>query len=251
VLVQCTDAVPPAFRAAVGRAFGVEVVTLPGGATSGTTRNKLRQLEHPALDADWLVLCDCDTVFAGPLPETVFRPGLSAKLVDVGLPRLAFWTDLLGRLGLAHGVPPARRSAHGGVATYRNNCNGGLYVGDRDTWSRIGPAWRRAAEELPGLVDVPPSWEHHFDQMALGVACARLGIDVELLPSRLNFPFHLDPVAPVERAPVLLHHHQALPTGRLECSPGHAASPAVLAAADRVNRVLERVDWEAFGVPCR
>jgi hypothetical protein len=247
VLVQCTDAVPDTFRQTVARVFGVEVTALPGGAVSRGTLNKLSQLAHPALDGDWVVLCDCDTVFAEPLPATAFRPGIAAKLVDAGFPDLEFWTDLLGRQGLSNGQLQARRAANGGV-TYRNNCNGGLYVGDRAHWARIAPEWRWAADALPTWTMVPPSWSHFYDQIAFGVACARLGIDVELLEPRLNFPFHVNPPRPLDIQPVLLHHHQSLESGRLHCRPGHATCPGVVTAASRVNRVFDRLDWKAFGL---
>jgi hypothetical protein len=248
VLVQCTDAVPDTFRRAVARAFGVEVTALPGGAASRGTLNKLSQLAHPALDGDWVVLCDCDTAFAEPLPATAFRPGIAAKLVDIGFPDLEFWIDLLGRLGLSNGQLQARRAANGGGVTYRNNCNGGLYVGDRAHWARIAPEWRRAADALPSWTLVPPGWSHYYDQIAFGVACARLGLDVDLLPPRLNFPFHEKPPRPLDIQPVLLHHHQSLDSGRLRCRPEHATCPGVLTAARRVNRVLDRLDWKAFGL---
>jgi hypothetical protein len=248
VVVQCTNAVPDAFRRTVARAFGVEVTALPGGGDTRGTLNKLSQLAHPALDGDWIVLCDCDTAFAEPLPATAFRSGIAAKLVDVGFPDLEFWTDLLGRLGLSNGQPEARRAAKGGGVTYRNNCNGGLYVGDSGHWARIAPEWRRAADALPTWMAAPPSWTRYYDQIAFGVACARLGLDVELLPPRLNFPFQENPPAPLEIQPVLLHHHQSLESGRLHCRPGHAACPGVLTAVRRVNRVLDRLDWKAFGL---
>jgi hypothetical protein len=248
VLVQCTDVVPDTFRRAVARVFGVEVAALPGGAASRGTLNKLSQLEHPALDGDWVVLCDCDTVFAEPLPASAFRSGIAAKLVDVGFPDLVFWTDLLGRLGLSNGQPEARPAASGGGLTYRNNCNGGLYVGDRAHWARIAPVWRWAADALPTWITAPPSWNHYFDQIAFGVACARVGLDVELLPPRLNFPFHQDPPGPLEIQPILLHHHQSLESEQLHCRPGHALCPGVLSAVRRVNRVLDQLDWGAFGL---
>ena len=248
VLVQCTDGVPDAFRRAVTREFGVEVTALPERDGRRGTLNKLSQLANPALDGDWIVLCDCDTAFAEPLPAAAFRAGIAAKLVDVAFPGLEFWTDLLGRLGLSRGSPEARRPAKGGGVTYRNNCNGGLYIGDRAHWARIAPEWERAADALPTWITTPPSWRHAYDQIAFGVACARLGLDVELLPPRLNFPFHEDPPAPLEVRPVILHHHQALETSRLRCKPGHAACPGVLAAVERVNRVLDRLDWKAFGL---
>ncbi len=117
MLVQCTETVPDDFRRGVARTYGVEVVALPGPGSRHGTLNKLRQLDSPDLDADWIVLCDCDTLFAEPLPETAFRPGLSAKLVDVAFPALPVWADLLGRLGLGPGRPPARHAAKCGGAT--------------------------------------------------------------------------------------------------------------------------------------
>ena len=248
ILVQCTDAVPDLFRRAVAEAFGVEVTALPGGAESKGTLNKLMQLEHPALVADWIVLCDCDTVFAGPLPATAFRPGIAAKLVDVGFPDLDFWTDLLGRLNLSKGQPEFRLAAKGGGATYRNNCNGGLYIGDSAHWARIGPEWRRAADALPTLMSTAPFWSRYYDQIAFGVACACLRIDVELLPASLNFPFHENPPVALTIEPVVLHHHQALERGQLRCRPGHAMCPGVLTAVARVNEVLEKIEWTAFGL---
>lgn len=159
VLVQCTDVVPDTFRRSVTRVFGVEVTALPGGAVSRGTLNKLSQPAHPALDGEWVVLCDCDTAFAEPLPARAFRAGIAAKLVDVGFPDLEFWTDLLGQLGLSNGQLEARRAANGGALTYRNNCNGGLYVGDSTHWARIAREWRRAADALPTWISAPPELE--------------------------------------------------------------------------------------------
>jgi hypothetical protein len=102
-------------------------------------------------------------------------------------------------------------------------------VGDRAHWARIAPAWRWAADAFPTSI-TPPSWDHNFDQIALGVACARLGIDVELLPPRLNFPFHQNPLGPREIQPVLPHHYQTL----------ESRTPALPARACPVPRGAER-----------
>ncbi|WP_346419528.1 hypothetical protein [Mycolicibacterium cosmeticum] len=226
--------------------FGVEVVALPGGEVGRGTLNKLGQLRHPALDAEWIVLCDCDTVFTEPLPTTVFAPGIAAKLVDVGFPGIPFWNDLLGRLGL--GAADARPAEIGGVLTYRNNCNGGLYIGDRGCWACIGTEWQRAVDALPAWVSVPASWTRHYDQIAFGVACATLKLDVRLLGSELNFPFHLEPHGPNDLSPVILHHHQSLDSKRLRCRPGYETFSGVMSAVARVNAVLADVDWAGCGL---
>jgi hypothetical protein len=248
IVVQCTDAVPDDYRRAVCRSFGVEVVTLPGGPGSAGTLNKVRQLAHPALVADWIVLCDCDTVFVEPIPAAVFGPCIAAKLVDVAFPGIDFWTELLQRLGLLNGLPEARRVDRGGGLTYRNNCNGGLYVGDSAHWAVIGPEWQSSAAALPGWITTEPRLTYHYDQIAFGVACAWRRVDVELLPKRLNFPFHEDPPAPIATEPVILHHHQSLENGRLICQPGHEMCPGVLIAVAQVNAILDEVAWNMFGL---
>jgi hypothetical protein len=121
-------------------------------------------------------------------------------------------------------------------------------VGERAHWARVTPAWRRTADALPTWIMAPPSWSHYYDQIAFGVACARLGLDIERLPTRLNLPFHEDPPGRLEIQPALLHHHQSLDTGLLLCRPRHALCTVVLTAVTRVNRVLDRFDWSAFGL---
>jgi hypothetical protein len=246
VLVQCTARVPDTYRTALAGRFGVRVVSLPGEPAGPPTLNKLRQFEHPELDADWIVSCDCDLVFAGPLPATCFSPGIAAKLVDIGFPELGYWRDLLERLGLDE--PEPRRAARADRETYRNNVNGGFYVGDREHWARMAPVWSRtAAELLPQLPD-KRGYRYHVDQIAFGVTCARLGVDVELLPDELNFPLHLPPPDELSTEPLVIHHHQDLTDGTLACGTGYEGFPGVVAAIDRVNGVLAGVEWTAFGI---
>jgi hypothetical protein len=245
VLVQCTTRVPDEYRTALAERYGVRVVPLPGLPVGPPTLNKLRQFDHPELDADWIVTCDCDLVFAGPLPETCFRPGIAAKLVDIGFPELPYWRELLERLGLDE--PEPRRAGRADRETYRNNVNGGFYVGDREHWARMAPVWTRTVAELLPQLPTEGRYRYHADQIAFGVTCARLGVDVALLPEELNFPLHLPPPHGLPIEPIVIHHHQDLRHGALARRLVYDERfPGVVAAIDRVNAALAEVDWTAF-----
>lgn len=168
-------------------------------------------------------------------------------LVDVGFPDLEFWTDLLRRLGLSNGQLQAHQAANGGGVTYRNNCNGGLYVGGRGYWARIAPEWRRAADALPTWTMVPQLEPRLRPDR---VRCRLRPARPRRRPASAtpDLPFHVSPPRPLDIQPVLLHHHQSLESGRLHCRPEHTTCPGVLTAARRVNRVPDRLDWKAFGL---
>lgn len=145
----------------------------------------------------------------------------------------------------------AVRVARNGRCTYRNNLNGGLYVIDEDVREDLFRAWRAFTGTLlanPGYVR---PWRYHIDEIAFGLACARLGLSVDLVDDRLNYPLQLrPPTGTVSELAVVLHHHQGLAGGILRYGAhGDAvAHGPVRQTIDQVNSVLRTVAWSRFGL---
>jgi hypothetical protein len=245
--VNVMPGVPGAFMAGMAR-WGVQCQELAPDARLTGPMNKVRQTSGVLPEAATTVLCDCDTVFVTALPERARDGEVAAKLVDFGNPALPYWVGLLDRFGLpAPGV--GEQAVRTGRTTYRNNVNGGLYLIGESVRAELFTAWREYAHYLVAHVEHLGPWRIHADQIAFGLACARVQFPVRLLDERLNYPMHLPaPSAVLADPPVVLHHHQSLGSGRLEYGPYHGASAhaAVRASVDRVNAVLAEVRWEEF-----
>lgn len=248
--VNVVPGVPDAFVAGM-RCWGVRCRRLPPDDLALGPLNKLRQLRPGVLpQAPVTVLCDCDTVFTTALPDFGTACGVAGKLVDIGNPPMRYWRTLFLVLGLRVDEEGLRVTRNGRT-TYRNNVNGGLYVVPDDVRDELFAAWRGFARTLLAHPDYVRPWRYHTDQIAFGLACARLGVSVNLLADRLNYPLHLLPPdgRPVT-APVVVHHHQGLRRGRLRYGAYRdpAGHEAVRERIDRVNSVLGTVAWSRFGL---
>jgi len=248
--VNVVPGVPDAFVAGMRR-WGVPCRRLPQDDLTLGPLNKLRQLRPGALPhAPVTVLCDCDTVFTSTLPDFRAASGISGKLVDIGNPPMRYWRTLFLILGLRVD-DDGLRVTRNGRPTYRNNVNGGLYVVPDDVRDELFTAWRGFARTLLTHPDYVRPWRYHTDQIAFGLACARLGVTVNLLADGLNYPLHIRPTdgGPVT-PPVVVHHHQGLPRGRLRYGAHRDAAghEAVRERIDRVNSVLRTVAWSRFGL---
>lgn len=248
--VNVMSSVPAAFTAGMAR-WGVECRRLRDDRVSAGPLNKIRQLEPGVIPSALLtVLCDCDTVFTAALPEFASSSGLCGKLVDIGNPPLRYWRTLFLVLGLRM-TGDAVRVARNGRRTYRNNVNGGLYMIREDVREDLFRAWRAFTGTLltnPGYVR---PWRYHIDQIAFGLACAWLGLTVDLVDDRMNYPLHLRPPAgSVSELPVVLHHHQGLGGGilRYGAHSDAVAHRPVRQTIDQVNSVLRTVAWSRFGL---
>jgi len=247
--VNVMSSVPNIFTAGMAR-WGVKCRRLREGFSAGPL-NKSRQLEPGVIPrAPLTILCDCDTVFTAALPEFASSSsGLRGKLVDIGNPPFYYWRTLFLLLGLRM-TDDAVRVARNGHHTYRNNLNGGLYIIREDVRDEVFRVWRASIRTLlanPGYVR---PWRYHTDQIAFGLACARLGLSVDLVDDRLNYPLHLRPVGHLSELPVVLHHHQKLAGGILRYGThgdAEAHGPA-RQAIEQVNSVLRTVVWSRFGL---
>jgi 2-polyprenyl-3-methyl-5-hydroxy-6-metoxy-1,4-benzoquinol methylase len=207
--------------------------------------NKLQQLELLAdAPTPYVVMMDCDTAVssaaAWPQPKTI-----AAKLVDTARPPESVLRRLFADAGLGEPVW-ADSDLHPGLEgtrTDRNNCNGGVYVVQREFIGTLAPVWRRWAawclerEAIFGR-DFP-----HVDQVALTLALRELGVAVEPLPRAFNLPTHL-PIPPeADCHAVVLHYHSQL-DDQLFLKP--VGLPLADAAIARVNAGLAAARGRIF-----
>ena len=122
-----------------------------------------------------------------------------------------------------------------GRETVSHNYNGGAYVIDgavvaklRDAWLR----WAAACATYGELVDT--DWVH-LDQVAFALAMTDLGLAVDVLDRRFNFPTHLPLPAELDCDPFVLHYHWMLDDQQLLRRIG---LPLVDARIEQVNARL-------------
>lgn len=164
--------------------------------------NKLSAVGIPTA-AERMVFLDSDILCLRPFAiDTCFRGDFTAKPADLptGVQAAADWRRLYRAFGLAE---PRRRLLataaeqllwpyfNAGVIAFRTG------LGFPETWLTTA----RRIDADPAV----PARRPHLDQIALPIALARLGIDFEPLPERLNFPAHLRPLP--DDPPILCHYH--------------------------------------------
>lgn len=226
---------------------GVNVVRREAFDPRNRYCNKLQQLDT-FIGSDYasIALMDCDTAWVGnatPHPHGA----VAAKIVDVANPNEAVLASVFAAAGL--GAPDwTAASFPGGPGvncTDRNNCNGGLYVVDREFLAALAPAWRQWARWCIDRADLLGSYRIHADQVGFALAMRALGKNVVPLDLAWNYPTHADwnpkrndaHLLP-DIAPQILHYHKML-TGHFEIPAiGRAQVDAAIA---RVNAALRGI----------
>ncbi|MEV4118517.1 hypothetical protein [Micromonospora sp. NPDC049645] len=217
------------------RGLDVEVRVVPPFDERHAYSNKLVQLGSPALaELDRVVLTDCDIAFAGPVSELldVGRP-IAAKRVDTGNPDHTHWARIFAAAGF--GPPETAPGTHIPQLTYRYNLNGGVYVLTRPAFEALGEAWPRWNRWLGDRPEVLDGWAFYRDQVSFGLAVHELGLPVESLSSRFNFPTQHPNVEAV--VPSVLHYHRRFDADGLLLAHG---APEVDARIAEVNAALTR-----------
>lgn len=186
------------FRTLGIRTVGISNLVDPGYPIG----NKLSAVAVPTTAAR-LVFLDSDILCLRPFAvDGCFRGDFSAKPADLptGAQDDEHWRRLYKVFGLAE--PRRRLLATAAEQLLWPYFNAGVIA--FRTGMGFPEAWLAAAR----LIDADPAVPErrpHLDQIALPIAVARLGIEFEPLPERLNFPAHLKPL-PAE-VPILCHYH--------------------------------------------
>jgi hypothetical protein len=220
------------------RALGIRIEPVPRFDARHAHSNKLRQLDSPALcGADRVVLCDCDTAFAGDLEALIEGAGVRAKRVDTAQPPLRLWEVLFEAAGFDR-VPAPALATQTGELTYRNNCNGGLYVLDQRVLEPLRELWPRWATWTLDHADLLGELVFFSDQISFGLALEELGLQVDPLPLEANFPTHIPcPPGALAREPLMLHYHGRVDADGLLLPTGVPEADRAIA---RVNGGLRR-----------
>ncbi|MUV13791.1 class I SAM-dependent methyltransferase [Noviluteimonas gilva] len=178
--------------------------------------NKIRQCETDFGDARRVVMIDVATVFSGRLPLHALDAPVAGTSADPANPPLSILRGVFGAAGLR--IPDAR-----------THLDSGLYVFDaracRDT---IGPRWSHWARWLLERAGLLERWRAQVDQVALWLALAECGMQVQALPD-------------LER--ILLRHHGKLDAHMCVDANAieHAGEALVIA-----NAAIERFQHERF-----
>lgn len=172
--------------------------------------NKIIACEAMAAEGGRILFLDTDVFLSRPVDLTALLPrGLGA--VAAGMPPPGgeeHWPAMYARFDLP--VPFQRNVALMTARVMMPYYNAGFVIFDAD--SGFAQAWRDCARGLDAM-DLPHKrpW---LDQLALPVAAARLGLEVEELPHRMNYNMNnAKAVMPPDR--VFLHYHRA------HCITGH------------------------------
>ena len=179
--------------------------------------NKIRQLETAEfLNADFVILSDADMLFLQDPAQMVQSGRLVAKTVDADNPPRAIWTALFDRAGLTDilgrtGEVPLELDPQ--VTTFATNFNGGFYAMPGAMAQELLPLWHEYAAFSLSQTDLLGNWLLHSDQLGFGMAVAKAGFPVDLLPFAANMPTHLpkQSYAPIVAQDIAaLHYHKHL-----------------------------------------
>lgn len=184
-------------------ALGIRTVGISNLVDDGyPIGNKLSAVAIPT-DAERLVFLDSDILCLQPFAvDACFRGDFTAKPADLptGIQDAADWRRLYRAFGLAE--PRRRLLATAAEHLLWPYFNAGVIA--FRTGLGFPEAWLTTARRIDADPAVPAR-RPHLDQIALPIALARLGIEFEPLPERLNFPAHLQPLP--DDLPILCHYH--------------------------------------------
>jgi hypothetical protein len=174
--------------------------------------NKIQQL-HTFAGAgyDQIVLMDCDTAWVGGGKLPIGAP-ISACIVDAANPPERILLNIFNASGL--GAPKWARvgfpMGSGHEFTDANNCNGGLYICDREFVPKLARFWRFWALWCLDRSELLEAFTVHADQISFALAMREMGASVHHLPIAWNYPTHLRVEGLPDVSPQVIHYHHGL-----------------------------------------
>ena len=207
--------------------------------------NKLAQLDSlKAPSRPFVVMLDCDTVVTAPASWP--KPqAIAAKRVDTAQPPPQILARVFAEaeLGDLHWAESDLLPGPDGRLTDFNNCNGGVYVVEREFLAQLAPIWERWALWCIERQSLFERFAVHIDQVALALATREMKVEVTPLPRTFNMPTHLSVPPEADVDAVVLHYHWQIDSQLLLKTTG---LPLVDAAIARVNAGLTATRRTAF-----
>jgi ADP-heptose:LPS heptosyltransferase len=154
---------------------------------------------------------DCDTAWVGSGKLPIGAP-ISACIVDAANPPERILLNIFNASGLGAqkwarvGFP----MGSGHEFTDANNCNGGLYICDRDFVPKLARFWRFWALWCLDRSELLESFAVHVDQVSFALAMRELRASVHHLPIAWNYPAHLRVECLPDVSPQVIHYHHEL-----------------------------------------
>lgn len=185
--------------------------------------NKLRFLELAAtLDAERVLLLDCDTIVVQE-PDALFEgEALIAKIADVATVPLRVLRQVFAAFDVA--APPASCRCTVSDEPTIPYFNAGVLSLSAAAMRSLVPEWIRCNKALIERMDLLAGHGNFCEQASLSVALAATGTRFTALDNRMNFPAHFQDRPATSRFaqtdPVIIHYHWLVDdTGRLQRSP--------------------------------
>lgn len=156
--------------------------------------NKLQQLERLSdLDSDIFILSDADILFLSSPSEWFQTDAVRAKIVDRANPPGDILQSLLDQAGFSSQSLNCSPEFDPNSRTHRLNCNGGLYILNKDHLKKLCDPWKKWARYCLGQGELLGPKLYHADQLGFMLAMLELELPFEPLPAEANFPAHYGP----------------------------------------------------------
>jgi hypothetical protein len=223
----------------------VNVVTVERFDRRSPHCNKIQQLSTFAGAAyDQIVLMDCDTAWVGTAELPIGAP-VASRIVDAANPPERILLNIFNAAGL--GTPKWTRvgfpMGNGFDFTDANNCNGGLYICDREFVAKLDRLWRFWALWCLDRSELFERFAVHADQVSFALAMRELRANVRHLPVAWNYPTHLRLDGLPDVSPEIIHYHRDL-TAALKLKT--VGVPSVDASIGHLNDGIEHFPREAW-----
>lgn len=194
--------------------------------------NKMAVLRHEALDSfDYVVMCDCDLVFAKSIDALFERDGIQAKIADLRTVPDRILKDVFD---LAKRPFPEAKY----ITTIDRKesiiyCNAGMLVFSRSLFSSFVKRWFFWNDFVLANIHVLSNHKFFADQASLCLTLSEFSDQFIELGPEMNFPTHI----PIEKypeemrgvVPAVIHYHDSVwaDSGELREFPFPAVSEAV------------------------
>jgi len=200
--------------------------------------NKLRFLELPNLvNADRVVLLDCDMVIVQEPRELICEANFAAKIADFPTVTPDIFRTLFSAYELPLPEATERCTVHGeSIIPY---FNAGVLSFSQNAMVTLIPEWIRINRNLVRRLDLLGQCSNFCEQASLSIALASCGTSFETLGNSLNFPAHCQDESLSSdfygTDPVIIHYHWLVDeSGLLQPSP----YPNVNARIEQFNERL-------------
>lgn len=231
--------------------WGIQVCDVKCFDSRHPNSNKLTQLESKVLlEADFVILCDCDIAFCGPVSSWVRGDSIRARIGSYnGLP-LDRWQEVFQAAGLS--LPAVKvKALLNGLPTLPSYCNGGLYIIPQDSFQKLREAWPRWNRWLLDRPDLLKPFGAFTDQISFAMSCEELGLRIDHLPLEMNCDgvFYQRALRRVtgkdDIQPLVLHYHQLDVAGLLPLKQ----IPSINRQIRKINDLIRLAEQVNFDKP--